>query len=732
MREMDSFDRVVEHLCRRKLQAGITELENYLLTYPQLTGLDKLSAIKVDYELMAEYWKRGAKDPEREQVYNQLLHRLYMLTMDLKTTQLYRSNSFWSYVYQRPRKNSMEWGLTDARNKLEEFVSDLAMLDLDPEHVRQVKKKELNTEHQQYIYALYDYILTSTMWSDGVAGQFVDILTSPTIDTKDQQIIVSAITLSALKVFDVNKVLALMNVYHKSTDMRVRQRALVGWAITVDDDKKALYPEMQQAITEVCADENTCQELTELQMQLFFCKNTENDQRKIHDEIMPDIMNSGRIKMTQKGLVEMEEDTLEDILHPEAAELDMEKMEQSVMRMADMQKQGSDIYFSGFAQMKRYPFFNELSNWLMPFYTNHPAICDIWNNGKGRKFLHSMMKMGAFCDGDMYSFVLAFNQVLSHMSEQILNMVENGEAAPMPLGGFVDNDEKKTPAYVRRMYLQDLYRFFRLNPMRNEFHNPFDDSKNYLFFQHSLFAHTALQERILEVASFLIKRQQIADAKSVLTNYPPEWKDYQFCMLKAHVSQFDENRDYAYEKIIYDRALRVKPGDKKAMAGLARSLYGMSYYDMALEVYEQLLQDSPESKSYLLNAAICMVNLRRSEEALKVLFKLNYLYPEDMVVVHVLAWALTLENRYEEALKLYEQLVSREHPFSDNFLNYGYCLWFTGHITEAIKAFRRYLEMEENDVAKLEKAFLESEHDILAQHQISDGEIQMMLDAVTA
>ena len=64
------------------------------------------------------------------------------------------------------------------------------------------------------------------------------------------------------------------------------------------------------------------------------------------------------------------------------------------------------------------------------------------------------------------------------------------------------------------MYLQDLYRFFRLNPMRNEFHNPFDDSKNYLFFQHSLFAHTALQERILEVASFLIKRQQIADAKT--------------------------------------------------------------------------------------------------------------------------------------------------------------------------------------------------------------------------
>ena len=124
MREKDSFDRVVEHLCGRKLPAAITELENYLLTYPQVSGLDKLSAIKVDYELMAEYWKRGAKDPEREQVYNQLLHRLYMLTMDLKTTLQYRASSFWSYVYQRPRKNGTEWGLTEVRNKLEGFVSD--------------------------------------------------------------------------------------------------------------------------------------------------------------------------------------------------------------------------------------------------------------------------------------------------------------------------------------------------------------------------------------------------------------------------------------------------------------------------------------------------------------------------------------------------------------------------------------------------------------------------------
>ena len=77
MQNVNPLDGVISYITAKKLFAGIQSLENYLLSYPQMPGLDKLSAIKVDYELMADYWKRGANDPEREQVYEQLLRRLY-------------------------------------------------------------------------------------------------------------------------------------------------------------------------------------------------------------------------------------------------------------------------------------------------------------------------------------------------------------------------------------------------------------------------------------------------------------------------------------------------------------------------------------------------------------------------------------------------------------------------------------------------------------------------------
>lgn len=724
MQKENPLDIIVSYICEGKLYSGIQEMENYFLTNPKMPGMDKLATIKDDYNLMAEYWKRGIEDSEREQVYRLLLHRLYVLTMNIYISKRYR------FGYWTPQGRT-EWGVTGVRNELESFVSDAAVLDLEPEHVRKVKLERLHMKHQMYMRDLFNVVLTSQMWSEGIAEQYVDILLSPTVDVIDQQLLVSAITLSVLNAFDVNKVLTLVNVYRQSANIRVRQRALVGWVLAMDEEKSKLYPEMQRTIAEVCADESVCQELTELQMQLFYCKEAESDQKKIRDEIMPDIMSGSRIKMTQKGLVEMDEDTLEDILHPDAAEREMEKMEQSVQRMAEMQKQGSDIYFAGFSHMKRFPFFNDLSNWLVPFYANHPAISKIWNDTKGKKFLHSITKVGAFCDGDKYSFVLAFEEVLNHLPAQMIKMVEDGEASPLPIGGAVDDKEKHNPAYIRRMYLQDLYRIFRLYPMRNELHNPFEHQENYLFFANSLFA-AALKPKLFEIVAFLIKRQRIDDAYSVLTKYPEKEIDYQYCMLNGHIMQFKKQRNWILEKGWFEFALKNKPGDRKAMVGLARALYGMKSYDKALDVYQQLLEGNPESKSYMLNAAICMVNLRKCGEALKLLFKLNYLYPEDMTVVHVLAWALTLADRQEEALKYYDQLAAQEQPFADHFLYNGYCLWFMGRIAEAVLAFRRYLGLVDNDSEKLEKAFMETEYDILRQHQISESEIQMMLDAVSA
>lgn len=732
MQNKTPLDSVIKDISERKLSAGLLGLENFLLSYPQVSGLDVLANIKVDYDLMAQYWKSGINDPELECVYDQLIRRLYSLAMNVRGQYLYRTDSYWMATYDRPRKNRTEWGVNSIRAELENYVSEMVMLELAPANIRAEKSLKLNQDHQSLMSHLFEYVLTSQQWKTSICEQFVDILLAPTIDVVDQQLLVSAITLAVLNAFDENKVLTLIKVYQQSVDVHVRQRALVGWAITIDEKKCALYPELQQIIAEVCSDETTCQELTELQMQLFFCKNTENDQKMIRDEIMPELMKGNHFKMGKKGVEEIDEDALEDILHPDAAELDMERMEQSLSRMTDMQKEGSDIYFAGFSQMKRFSFFYDLSNWFVPFYEHHPAISKVWENKKGRSFLHSLIGTDSFCDSDKYSFLLSFEQVVNQLPPNILKMMEAGEAVPMPMGGLVAEEEKGSPAYIRRMYLQDFYRFYRLFSQRSEFENPFENISHYLFFANELTKKTPLSKRMNEVVNFLIKRKFYLEAERVLLCYPEEQRDYQYCILRGHLCQMLIERDAEEEIKWYQGALNFRPGDKKALTGLARAYFYQEAYDKALDIYKQLLEITPEVRSYMLNASICMTNLRHCEDALKLLYKLNYLNETDMDVVLVLAWVLTIDGRFDEAKKYFAQLMGQKTPQTDSFLYYGYCLWFSFDIEGSVKSFKRYCELVDSKGKEfmLEKSFYVTENDVILKHHRGDGEVQLMLDAV--
>ena len=96
----------------------------------------------------------------------------------------------------------------------------------------------------------------------------------------------------------------------------------------------------------------------------------------------------------------------------------------------------------------------------------------------------------------------------------------------------------------------------------------------------------------------------------------------------------------------------------------------------------------------------------------------------------MLAWALTCQGKLEQAANIYEQLTSREQQMDDDLKNYGYCLWFQGQIPEAINHFKQFLLCSPDKDYDMEKEFMQSEHAILAANNISDLEIQLMLDSL--
>ena len=681
-------------------------MENYLAAWPEQHTAEKLAQVSEDYHRMEAYWLQGGTDPQREELYQRLLQRVYVLYANVMHYHRMNASPYQNSLYTRVRQGQRDRSLTAIRQEMEGFVSNVAMLQLEPDNKRAAKSEALYRDHQQQMNQLFEYVLTSRQWSDGVGSQFTEMLTSPTIDSIDQQLLIAAITLSLLNQYDMAKFRLLTEVYRLSQDEAVRQRALVGWTLSLSDTYQRVYPEQRQLISALLQSEEVCQELTELQIQLIYCLNEESASRTIQKEIMPDLLKNSS-KMMAQDIEGTEEERLEEVLHPEVSEERMEHLEASMRRMQDMQKEGVDVFFHGFSQIKRYSFFYDISNWLVPFYWQHADIAQIVGKQENLFFLNKVFASNAFCNSDKYSFVLAMQDVLGRLPQQMRDMLQRGEYSADELGEKVE----QSAAYERRLYLMDIYRFFRLYPHRAELYNPFETTADELggcgFFALNVLAGTPIEKYKVQIVRQLKKQKMQHAAQRLLETFAEPYRDMQYYL-------------WTHD---YDHALELNPKHERALLGKGRQLYDEGRYEEALTWFEQLAETYPEKANNQLYVAICLVQLERYEEALKPLYRLNYEQPDNDAVSRVLAWTQTCQGKLEQAANIYEQLTSREQQEDDDLKNYGYCLWLQGQVDRARERFHQYCQRR-GQSAVAQKDFFDTEW--LQKRGITIEEINMM------
>jgi Flp pilus assembly protein TadD len=701
-----SLQRVYAQLQAGNVGLAIMELDTYLTAWPNQQTREKLETLKGEYELMADYWMQGATDPERDEQYTRLLQRLYVLMANIAIHRHMAATSFLQQLHRNARQTGHPMNLDSIRQEMENFVSEVAMLELEPEHTRKEKSQALYKAHQQQMNQLFNFLLTSNIWTDGIGRVMEDLLASPTVDTTDQQLLISAVMLSLMNRFDIVKFRTLVGVYRKSTDEHVRQRALVGWVLGLDDDMHDVYPEQRELVNELLKSKRVCAELTELQIQMIYTMGAEEDTKTIKSEIMPDILKNQNFRVTKQGIEEVEDDPLEDVLHPDAAEQRMEKLEQSFQRMIDMQRKGADIFYGGFSQIKRYPFFYDISNWFVPFYMQHPDIAQFIEKSEDNRFLESLLTKGPFCDSDKYSFLIAFQQVTNHLPESVRQAMKYGEASMGEMSP--DDDERRTPAYIRRNCLMDLYRFFKLFPNRQSFVNPFYQNGVHVasccFFCSNVFKATPLDAYKSEVVRVLKKHMFDYEASVLLESFPESMRDVQYYL-------WTEN---------YSAALELDPNNERALSARARYYFSEGMYEYANNDYERLLLLHPNKVNYMLNKAVCQVNMEEYDDALKLLYQLNYEHEDDVNIQRVLAWTLTCDGKLEQADSLYQQLTRDDSATAEDYLNKGYCQWLLGRIKEADACFDQYFTLG----GDFYEAFNNKEW--LRQRGISDTDIRLM------
>ncbi len=713
---MGSTDVALERVFRRLIGGNvglcITELETYLSAWPNPQSKDKLQTLKSEYELMAGYWQQGIADPHLAEQYQRLLQRLYVLCSNIAIYRHMSASSFLNGLYTNVRTPGTSWSLDALRAGMEDFVSDVAMLEFECAVQRQEKSLSVYRQHQQQMNRLFNYIMTSHIWTNSIADQMEELLLTPTVDSVDQQMLVSAIMLSLMNRFDMAKFRLLVNLYKNSTDEQVRQRALIGWVMGIDDDFLAVFPEQYELISALLQSPKVCDDLTELQIQLIYTLNAEKDTDTLREEILPELMKNNQFRMTDHGIEEVEEDRLEEVLHPEASEQRMEQLEQSVRRIQNMHQQGVDVFFWEFSQMKRFPFFYDISNWFVPFYRHHPDIVQFVQRMEDQQMLWNMLKKTPLCNSDKYSLVIAFQQVISQLPENLRQLMKNGDASLM---FEADEELVQSPAYIRRLCLMDMYRFFRLFPNRSALCNPFETTVHRemgqcLFFGSKLFSGTPLEDRKREVVAILFKHKLKSSADALLGTFPESMHDVQYFLWKED----------------YVNALELDPDNERALIGMARMAFRNAHYEYAQKQYERLLLLHPDKTIYKLNRAVCLTRLEEYEEALNLLFELNYEQPDNAAVNRVLAWTLVCVDKLEQAANLYRQLTSMEQATAEDYLNQGYCLWLQGQRADAVVSFRKSMALSDNN----SDDFWLTERQLLQQKGISDTDIKMMSDWV--
>lgn len=715
----------------------LDELKPIVNNIPWTQFYERWKTIHDNYELMVRYAVQGIEDPKREEVYRHLLRNTYILLNDMLA--FGQNNNSRSHALAVTRAAGIDATPQAVKARLEDYVSSLAMLELEQGEQKKKKAQAIHADHQKFMDSLFCHIITTPTWQEADADCYAEMLLSPTIESRDASLIVSALTVASGNVFDINKVSLLYRIATKSTDEHVRQRALVGFLLTADQRYKDMFPELQDMARDIVGEQSpyTLDDLVDTQKQIVYCLTVREDNETIQEDIIPELTSQNIIQITKNGdIKECEEGQDDDILNNEGEEDRMAKIEESMQKMRQMEQAGSDIYFGGFSQMKRFPFFYTLSNWLCPFYLDHPDLQPVTDSFGENGIPQMLRTSGPFCDSDRYSFLIALSSVYKRLPDGMKEMISGSNFGSI---GSMD-DSFDTPGYIRRMYLQDLYRFYKLYPDNGDFVNPFIPKLSLfkaVFFSNDLFGPLLDERRTLEFCDLLVRRKCYTRIIELMPHVAlTGWRREYY----LGVALFrEENPEASIVKLEW--ALEHFDGtqqeEKKLLNLMLRNATALDDRRQALSIYEMVLKRQPDNTKAKVHYLVTLIYVGRIDEALKLAYEVSFTDEKSLNVRRAYAWALLNAGKLNEALREYEQILKHSESDANDLLNKAYCHWGLHQTALALDSLMRfYILWNDTDRDSEEGATLYTkiakDKDLLKRLSISDIESKMMAELAVA
>jgi tetratricopeptide (TPR) repeat protein len=549
----------------------------------------------------------------------------------------------------------------------------------------------------------------------------------------DKSLFVSALTLSMLRCFDENKIELLFKFFNKKED-QVWQRALVGLLLTLYkyDERVELYPGILQHLDSLKGNPELEKNIEAIIIQTIKSKETEEITRKWEQEILPEIMKM-RPNIEQKlDLENIVSDKFIEDKNPDWERVfeDSPDLLDKLQEFSKLQMEGSDVFMSAFGRLKHFPFFNRISNWFLPFYKENSDLKAVFPDDQETNIFPLIEKLENsyyMCNSDKYSFCFNLqyipdeqrNTMMQMFNEEMKQMNEIGEDDEI-LTGFARTKS------IYTQYLQDLYRFYKLHPLRNEVDDIFDYKLDIY--------NTHFYKRIVEnkkirrnIAEFYFERDHFNLAVEVFQNLDEDERNKVEILEKIAYS-YQRLGDYQNALDYYLKADLFDTNKAWLTKKIALCYRYLNQTEKSLEYYKAAEAMEPDNLYIQAYIGHSLFQLGRYEEATKYYFKVEYLAPENAKIRRPIAWCSFMLGKFETAENYLHKLLEKESNYYD-YITLGHVYWSMKQPEKAQEAYKNAILHQDSSFEKFSAAFLDDKK-YLKNQGIEPLDINLMMDRV--
>ncbi len=724
------YNEICQNLAERKLKPAFDQLEALIKASGLIIYLDEWRNLEQTYHYMLQYTVEGIQDPERQKIYRKLIRSVFELVD--KIVDEIRTKSSPSLEYEKKRGFATgALNLETLFSELEDFYLHEEMRALvDDIEIQSSSRKIEAAAHHEKVVTLFYHLWFQNNLSAKEIEFFKSFFSSELIAVEYKSFIVASLILSLLRRFDAAKFTLLFDIY-ESEETELNQRAIIGLLIGFYkyDARLPFYPAITGRLKILNENPEFKQNIERVIVQFIRSKETEKIRKKITDEIIPEMIKISPNLKDKINLDSLMDDSLSEDKNPEWEKIfeDSPGLMNKMEEFSEMQMEGADVFMGSFAMLKMFPFFSEFSNWFMPFYAENPEISLVIDESDevNTRFIKAINSAPILCNSDKYSFCFSIQNLPAENRE----FMAEGMNAEMNQFNELQNDEEltdpgKKSGFVSNQFIQDLYRFYKLHPRKNDF----EDIFSWRFDFHNKIALGEIlmeDDRILRnIAEYYFSKNYFEEAAEVfnyLLSVEKSGELFQkigFCYQKMgdfkqalqaykNAELFDLNRRWNYNKIALCYRNLKRP-------------------EKALEYYREAEKLDEDNLNIQLNIGHCLLELEQFEEALKSYFKVEYLAPGNKKVWRPLGWCSFVSGKIEQANKYFQKLIDEE-PNKHDLMNMGHVQWSLGNRKEALEYYKKSIIQTEFTETEFFEVFEEDLHHLIKQG-VEKEDVPILLD----